>query len=885
MTDANTPTRHHETQLALVLNGGVSLAVWMGGVTHELDLLRRASSGIDSAGAVADEDRPVFEIWERLARNAGTKVSIDIVSGTSAGGLNGLLLATALARGSALPNLRSVWQESAALDQLLKPLKKPVNSVLRGEAFEAKMRAALNTIGDCAACPQQPVTLFITATALDGRSKQFSDGFGAVFDVRDHRRLYRFQQGERVTYTKNTRQTWDMKRKLHTDFDKANDESLVLAARATASFPMAFGPVSESLLMKYRQEPPAALGFPASCVMDGGVLNNAPFGPVLDAITRRKIDLPVRRVVVFIVPSAGRVPPENTKDRACDEIKWYAAGMSAIRYPAEVNFRTGAEDLAKRLASSIRDRQLDLFQRMANDSPLDDTTRKVAADLLPEYRRNRARSVLYDVRKRMTALGVVNCLSATPEAERKWVDEVLGEGREEEGTWERPNWVPRNDAGEITRPCEGDRATRWSWGLSTAERVLQCLIGHLHQPLDVEQGGKLDRARGPLSEGAEKISEKLREVLAMTDAVNAELLTHARGEEVADEGAARLYQRVFDDLNVPEKTAGIILEAANHYIEAVREATRQMSQDSSDSGTEWAYRSDWDANSVVSACLAVEVLCRTYAPPAEVVEPLAPQFDFLRLGPDNISPLFDEDRYDGLGDRKLFGIKFEHFGAFIDAEWRRSDFAWGRLDGAHHLLYLLPGLSNQDRRSAEVELHLAILRAEAPKGPTGELATARAARAWMEGNLQKQQKSSHDLLETVYRGNDSAKETLKDVMESVGRLLKESGKQPARGPVPRWARVWETVVAYGECVLDPFLTKSDLAGKENRKRRWIRRLTRPLRRSISSAYQRDPTEIPREAKKGLKRTALTVLAGVLVIIAVAFAVALALGLVLGMRLG
>ncbi|MFI1306078.1 patatin-like protein [Streptomyces sioyaensis] len=884
MTDANTPTRH-ETRLALVLNGGVSLAVWMGGVTHELDLLRRASSGVDSPGAVADEDRPVFEIWERLARNAGTKISIDIVSGTSAGGLNGLLLATALARGSALPSLRSVWQESAALDQLLKPLTKPVNSVLRGQAFEEKMRAALNTIGDCAACPQQPVTLFITATALDGRSKQFSDGFGAVFDVRDHRRLYRFQQGERVTYTKNARQTWDMKRKLHTDFDKANDDCLVLAARATASFPVAFGPVSESLLMKYRQEPPAALGFPASCVMDGGVLNNAPFGPVLDAITRRKIDLPVRRVVAFLVPSSGRIPPEDTKDRACDEVKWFAAGMSAVRYPGEVNFRSGTEDLAKRLASSIRDRQLELFQRMATDSDLDETTRKVASDLLPEYRRNRARAVLYDVRKRMTALGRVNCLAATPEAERKWVDEVLGAGRPEEGAWARPNWVPRSDASEILRPFEGERATRWSWGLSTAERVLQCLIGHLHQPLVVDRGGKFDTARGPLSEGARKISEGLRDVLAMTDAANVELLTHARGGEFADDGAARLCQRVFDDLAIPQKAAGIILQAANDYIEAVREATRLMSEDGSDFGTEWAYQGNWDANSVVAACLAVEVLCRTYAPPAEVVEPLAPQFDFLRLGPDNISPLFDEDRYDGMGDRKLFGIKFEHFGAFIDPEWRRSDFAWGRLDGAHHLLYLLPGLSDQDRRSAEVELHLAILRAEAPRGPTGELATARAARAWMEGNLQKQQMSNHDLMEAFYRGNDRAKETLKDVMESVGRLLKESGKQPARGPVPRWAAVWETVVAYGECVLDPFLSKADLAGKENRKRRWLRRLTRPLRRAISTAFQRDPTEIPRKAKEGLKQTARTVVIGILVVIAVAFAVALALGLVLGMRLG
>ena len=41
----------HEIRIALVLNGGVSLAVWMGGVTHELDLIRRASGGAGKPAA------------------------------------------------------------------------------------------------------------------------------------------------------------------------------------------------------------------------------------------------------------------------------------------------------------------------------------------------------------------------------------------------------------------------------------------------------------------------------------------------------------------------------------------------------------------------------------------------------------------------------------------------------------------------------------------------------------------------------------------------------------------------------------------------------------------------------------------------------------------
>ncbi|OLZ64227.1 hypothetical protein AV521_36185 [Streptomyces sp. IMTB 2501] len=102
-----TPPPQPETRLALVMNGGVSLAVWMGGVTHELDLLCRASLSSDiSEESAPDADRPVFRIWRSITRSAGRKVLIDIVAGTSAGGLNGLILGTALARGAGLPDLQ-----------------------------------------------------------------------------------------------------------------------------------------------------------------------------------------------------------------------------------------------------------------------------------------------------------------------------------------------------------------------------------------------------------------------------------------------------------------------------------------------------------------------------------------------------------------------------------------------------------------------------------------------------------------------------------------------------------------------------------------------------------------------------------------------------------
>jgi hypothetical protein len=61
-----------EVRLALVMNGGVSLAVWMGGVTQEINRLVRGESVYG-------------EIQSLLLQSA----RVDVISGASAGGLNG----------------------------------------------------------------------------------------------------------------------------------------------------------------------------------------------------------------------------------------------------------------------------------------------------------------------------------------------------------------------------------------------------------------------------------------------------------------------------------------------------------------------------------------------------------------------------------------------------------------------------------------------------------------------------------------------------------------------------------------------------------------------------------------------------------------------------
>ena len=86
---------------------GVSLAVWMGGVTHELDLIRRATT--ENTPASKGKDVAVANRWRALMQGAGVsdqrRLVIDVIAGTSAGGLNGTLLANVIAHNTTLDSI------------------------------------------------------------------------------------------------------------------------------------------------------------------------------------------------------------------------------------------------------------------------------------------------------------------------------------------------------------------------------------------------------------------------------------------------------------------------------------------------------------------------------------------------------------------------------------------------------------------------------------------------------------------------------------------------------------------------------------------------------------------------------------------------------------
>ena len=114
-----------ELRLGLVCYGGVSLAIYMHGMTKEIHRAIRASvleeRKLDSDAAALSE-RAYRELLEALReeRNVHTRIVVDAIAGSSAGGINGIFLAKALAHDLSQDALRDLWFEHGDLGKLIR---------------------------------------------------------------------------------------------------------------------------------------------------------------------------------------------------------------------------------------------------------------------------------------------------------------------------------------------------------------------------------------------------------------------------------------------------------------------------------------------------------------------------------------------------------------------------------------------------------------------------------------------------------------------------------------------------------------------------------------------------------------------------------------------
>lgn len=296
-----------ELRIAVMMSGGVSLSVWMGGVAYELDRLRRGE-----------------EPYAKLARLAGFEPMIDLLTGTSAGGLNGTLLAAAIAWGAKLEPLQRLWLQEGDLTQLLRPAaERTPPSLLLGDRYFLKivedalkaLRAAAGSDG-LDRRPGEPgappLHAIVTTTLMTPFDHQDVDAVGAPMSLATHLGLFRFSKSLDVD---------------HFGVPAADDSCeaaiarLARAARSSASYPVAFEPSFVGV-----GEPDAGGADLAGIAdfgksrftMDGGLLDNEPIDQLLDLIADQPASgRPLRRVLLYVEPLSTPAPPPS--DRAVDD--------------------------------------------------------------------------------------------------------------------------------------------------------------------------------------------------------------------------------------------------------------------------------------------------------------------------------------------------------------------------------------------------------------------------------------------------------------------------------------------------------------------------------------------------------------------------------------
>jgi patatin-related protein len=261
--------------------GGVSLAIYNNGVAQELLNMARATATVPREGT---KDQPEKEwdplikdnlpgamgVYRKLGQYLGiqnkeeratllrskevskadpirTHLIVDVISGTSAGGINGVFLAKALARDQNMQGLKNLWLSEGDLGKLLNDkhslkgargfgLKQPQQSLLNSQRMYYKLLDALDTMGKSSATKSEAepsplvgeLDLFITTTDIDGVPLPI-DLFDDVVYERRYKNVFHFRYSTEATTGKD-----------RDDFVKANDPFLAFAARCTSSFPFAF---------------------------------------------------------------------------------------------------------------------------------------------------------------------------------------------------------------------------------------------------------------------------------------------------------------------------------------------------------------------------------------------------------------------------------------------------------------------------------------------------------------------------------------------------------------------------------------------------------------------------------------------------------------------
>ena len=698
-----------ELRLATTMTGGVSLAIWMAGVAREINLLaqasqwRRAGGTFPTNSPLSKESVASLRLYAELIDLLDVVVDVDILSGTSAGGINAALLASSRVSGSDLGGLRDLWLDLGALTDLLRdPRDKSTPSLLYGDermfAELAKQIPKLET-GPFppAAFPGGPripsTTVYITTTLLTGETSRFTDSFGTLVQDVDRRGLFTFTETELVK--------------------KGTVSALALAARSSASFPAAFEPS----FVPFTEGTPEKGDVPARPAMapftnitrphwvaDGGLLDNQPIDVLLKRVFDRPARRPVRRVLLFVVPSSGPAP-DLVQEAPADNVDQPLGLVDGLlKDLAAVTTQSIAADLrAIRVHQDRMEARTNTRLRLAEiAATLPSGTRLLTPSLLTDYGTHEATKqaqALTSALLRQLSTWPPESGTSTASIPKNWEPELAVGGDAEKACrqkikesilsrWSQPPDQPLPEGpADLARYGQPAFDLAKVFALSVVQAAYQLatseadiaelaeLIKGIHQacpppvPFDL---GELVRnvctnptvRRGPLENAAAQLArDYLRQCTVPDEAWDSLGGVFVGGYETLRRLAANASFAAgaqSDSLLGKDHTAASQLNTYLNYL--------GMQADSRTMTTKL-----FDMATTQRAMLPAE---------ADIEQSL----ELLQVSADTRSLLAPDWQ---TAQQKLTGMQFHHFGAFYKRSWRANDWMWGRLDGTGWLVHAL----------------------------------------------------------------------------------------------------------------------------------------------------------------------------------------------------
>ncbi|RAS59956.1 patatin-related protein [Lentzea atacamensis] len=671
------PMSREEVRFAVVLNGGVSLAVWMGGVVLELDRLTRPGT-----------------TYQPLLDLVGCTARADVIAGTSAGGINGAALALSQVNKQAdLSRLRDLWAEQGRMEQLLRtPFRGEPASLLKGdEFFLPRLQEALARLTsdfEPTEPDERPIDLRITTTLLGGVPNITYDDLGQPLTQSVHQGSFSFRRDPYAWVSEETRDDFAA--------DTLNDRvlQLALAARSSASFPFAFEPSFIPVGGQASPDRPdmgdvaswANGGDRSRFAVDGGVLVNTPTREALEAIDRMPADGPVRRVMLLVFPHAeplGSEPQADTADKAMTTVSSGAKLLSAMSSQANRTYVEKIEEHNRRAASSRGGRMALLERLHAGGENVVDEVYSLADKLFGHYEDVEIRLAARQLTAQQFALPKGNPANWSFERVRRAAETAQRKWKKKHGVlpyvpgMKLPSTVCRADLG-------------WEWGITMAERLGASALDLLKRIVWVAPDGQADEIA--------KTRRELHQVRAELRRLRGELFawqpSESLGETYWTGRLASYHEKMIDGqlgLKVKAQVAeiGRIVGEATQVIGGLDAhrlklgglgcwhallATEPTAQEAGLSdGERWLSR--LLALEVAGTCLSDDASTGLDTPVELVQVSLQTRNAFARQ---SIT-----------ADDKAGGASLSRFSGFLKRSWRVNDWIWGRLDGATMLCRVL----------------------------------------------------------------------------------------------------------------------------------------------------------------------------------------------------